>query len=200
MAASFPWTKPPARRNDDKTGHFCVVGWAKMENTMDDESQTPGMIAPLLFFLVRSLFGHAIWVHVYHGWHGFADLRRGGNPKSYASSRWWLVGAALLYLACLFSLSSLLFYDHVFYSLRVMFCMLCTPALVTLLSWWLFLFFPFFFCIYCILLWRLARRHGWELRTISRDGRSVGRWECIERDVGGTGLGGFLVYIHCIVQ
>lgn len=108
---------------------------------------------------------------------------RGGNPKSYASSRRWLVGwlrRCYTWLMSL-SLSSLVFSDHVFYSThlsRLMFCMLChAPALVTL---FVLVAFPFFsvshFCIYCILLWRLARRHGWELlRTISRDGRSVGR-------------------------
>jgi hypothetical protein len=195
MIASLPSTTPPARRgNEDQNRLGCVVGWAKIGNTMDGESQTPGMIAPslslghisfpscvygLMFITVGMVLllyeeeeTRKVWLH--HG--------RGG----------WLVWRCYTWLV---SLSSLLFYDHVFYSthpprhvLHALHACTCT-----LLSWWLFPFY-FFIAFYF---------GGWHVDMVGYYGQfqeTVGRWECIERD-GGTGdSGGFLVYIHCTVQ
>ena len=167
---------------------------------MDGESRTPGMIAPALSLGHISFFLHAKMGSCFITVGMVLLLYEEGETRKVWLHHWLFApvvvvgwcGVAILGL----SISSLLFYHHVFYSThpRVMFCMLCTPALVR------YCLGGFFFFLLLLHSTLEAGTSTWLGTTDNFKRRSVGRRDCIERD-GGTGDSGeFLVYIHCIVQ
>lgn len=205
MIAFLSTTPPPAPRGPKiQNGLFCMVGYTGEDGKHYGRRITnPWHDCPPPLFLGQVSFLSCDMGSCLSrlAWFCCFTKRRKPEKLCFITAVVGRLVAALLYLACLFSLS-LLFSSpimcfivltsprHVLHAYHA-----CSCNVICVLVAFPFSFsfsFVFLFCIYCILLWRLARRHGWVvLRTIFKRrsvGRSVGMYRTGRRDTGGGGL------------
>lgn len=153
MIAFLSTMPPPAPRGPKiQDGLFCMVGYTGEDGKHYGRRITnPWYECPPPLFLGQVSFLSCDMGSCLSrlAWFCCFTKRRKPEKLCFITAVVGRLVAALLYLACLFSLSSLLFSDHVIYSTHLpASCFACftTPALVTLfVSWWLFLFLLYFF-------------------------------------------------------